>query len=147
MIVEKIFEDYIFPNLKTYLTTNSVYTPHTTKKQVLDNGVFPLVTVKLLPVKNKYNNLTYGEETYTFGIDINIYAQDIISGTKKIAKKTVCDEVTSKVIKYFKDNYHVTVNVEYDILNMDTNIHRNNVKINGKLDTKYGENNYVIYPN
>lgn len=147
MVIDSIFENDIFPDLKEYVTTNSIYSPKVTKKQALDSNTFPIVTVKLLPVTNKYNNLTYGEETYTFGIDINIYAQEKTINTTKYAKKTVCDEVTNKIVEYFKNNFHVTIKVEYDILNIDSNVHRNNVKISGKLDTKYGQNNLVIYPN
>ena len=145
MVIDSIFENYIFPNLKEYVTTNSIYSPKVTKKQVLDSKIFPIVPVKLLPIENAYNNLTYGEQTYTFGIDINVYAQDKVLGTDKISKKTVCDEVTEQVVDYFK-KYHVTTRVEYDILNIDENVHRNNIRISGKLDTKYGEDNLVIYP-
>ena len=40
----------------------------------------------------------------------------------------------------------MTIKVEYDILNVDIDVHRNNIKISGKLDTKYGLDNLVIYP-
>ena len=145
MVIDEIFKDVIFPELKSYVETNSIYSPKVTKKQVLDSKTFPIVPVKLLPIENAYNNLTYGEQTYTFGIDINVYAQDKIVGTDKISKKTVCDEVTGQVVDYFK-KYHVTTRVEYDILNVDESVHRNNIRITGKLDTKYGEDNLVIYP-
>ena len=143
--VDEIFKETIFPELKRYVETNSIYSPKVTKKQVLDSKTFPIVPVTLLPIENTYNNLTYGEQTYTFGIDINVYAQDKVLGTDKLSKKTVCDEVTKHVVDYFK-KYHVTTRVEYDKLNIDENVHRNNVKITGKLDTKYGEDNLVIYP-
>lgn len=145
MVIDEIFKETIFPELKEYVETNSIYSPKVTKKQVLDSKIFPIVPVKLLPIENTYNNLTYGEQTYTFGIDINVYAQDKVLGTDKISKKTVCDEVTEQVVDYFK-KYHVTTRVEYDILNIDENVHRNNIRISGKLDTKYGEDNLVIYP-
>ena len=105
--------------------------------------VFPIVPVKLLPVTNKYNNLSYGEETYTFGIEINVYS--MASG--KASKRTVCNEVTKHVVNYFKNNYHVTIKTELDAINADSNVHRNIIKITGKLDTKYGLDNLVIYPN
>ena len=146
MIVEDIFKNTIFPDLKTYVETNSIYAPKVSKKQVQDSKVFPIVSVKLLPIRNRYNNLNYGEETYTFGINVDIYAQDKMVGADKIAKKTVCDEVTKQVIDYFKNNYHVSIKLEYDLFNVDINVHRNNVRISGKLDTKYGLNNLVIYP-
>lgn len=142
MIVENIFENKIFPELKKYVEEKSIYKPTVTKAMPQQSKVFPIVPVKLLPVTNKYNNLSYGEETYTFGIEINVYS--MTSG--KTSKRTVCNEVTEQVVDYFKNNYHVTIKTELDALNADSNVHRNIIKITGTLDTKYGLNNLVIYP-
>ena len=142
MIVENIFENKIFPELKKYVEEKSIYKPTVTKAMPQQSKVFPIVPVKLLPVTNKYNNLSYGEETYTFGIEINVYS--MVSG--KTSKRTICNEVTEQVIDYFKNNYHVTIKTELDALNADSNVHRNIIKITGTLDTKYGLDNLVIYP-
>ena len=142
MIVENIFEDKIFPELKKYVEEKSIYKPTVTKAMPQQSKVFPIVPVKLLPVTNKYNNLSYGEETYTFGIEINVYS--MTSG--KTSKRTVCNEVTEQVVDYFKNNYHVAIKTELDALNADSNVHRNIIKITGTLDTKYGLDNLVIYP-
>lgn len=142
MIVEDIFENKIFPELKQYVEEKSIYKP-TVTKAMPQSKLFPIIPVKLLPVTNKYNNLSYGEETYTFGIEINVYS--VASG--KTPKRTICNEVTEQVVDYFKTNYHVTIKTELDALNADSNVHRNVIKITGKLDTKYGLNNLVIYPN
>lgn len=143
MIVENIFENKIFPELKKYVEEKSIYKPTVTKAMPQQSKVFPIVPVKLLPVTNKYNNLSYGEETYTFGIEINVYS--MVSG--KTSKRTICNEVTEQVVDYFKNNYHVTIKTELDAINADSNVHRNIIKITGKLDTKYGLDNLVIYPN
>lgn len=143
MIVENIFEDKIFPELKKYVEEKSIYKPTVTKAMPQQSKVFPIVPVKLLPVTNKYNNLSYGEESYTFGIEINVYS--MASG--KTSKRTICNEVTEQVVDYFKINYHVTIKTELDAINADSNVHRNIIKITGKLDTKYGLDNLVIYPN
>lgn len=147
MIVENIFETIIYPNLKQYVESNSIYNPLLTKKKPQESKRFPIAPVKLLPVTNKYNNLSYGEETYTFQIEINIYAEETTIENEKVSKRTICNEITSKVIEYFKTNYNVTIKTEIDALNIDTNIQRNIVVISGKLDTKYGKDNYVITPN
>ena len=143
MIVENIFEDKIFPELKQYVEEESIYNPTVTKAMPQQSKVFPIVPVKLLPVTNKYNNLSYGEETYTFGIKVEIYA--IASG--KTSKRTICNEVAEQIVNYFKTNYHVTIKTELDVINADSNVHRNIVNITGILDTKYGLDNLVIYPN
>lgn len=146
MIVENIFNNHIYKNLKVYVENNSIYSPKVTKKQTQESKVFPIVPVKLLPIENKYNNLSYTEETYNFGIEINIYSQDKITNNSKVSKKTICDEVTNKVIEYFRSNFKVSIKVEYDMPNIDSDIHRNYIRINGKLDTKYGNDRLVIYP-
>lgn len=147
MIVENIFENKIYPELKEYVEEKSIYSPTVTKAMPQQSKVFPIVPVKILPVTNKYNNLSYGEETYTFGIEINVYSQDKTIANKKISKRTICNEVTEQVVDYFKTNYHVTIKTELDAINADSNVHRNIVRISGKLDTKYGLDNLVIYPN
>lgn len=147
MIVENIFESKIYPELKRYVEEKSIYSPTVTKAMPQQSKVFPIVPIKLLPVTNKYNNLSYGEETYTFGIDINVYSQDKTINSKKTSKRTICNEVTKQVVNYFKTNYHVTIKTELDAINADSNVHRNIVRISGKLDTKYGLDNLVIYPN
>lgn len=143
MIVENIFEDKIFPELKQYVEEESIYNPTVTKAMPQQSKIFPIVPVKLLPVTNKYNNLSYGEETYTFGIKVEIYA----TASGKTSKRTICNEVTEQVVNYFKTNYHVTIKTELDAINADSNVHRNIVNITGILDTKYGLDNLVIYPN
>ena len=147
MLVKEIFENIIFPDLKKYVEETSIYKPKLIKNIPQKSKVFPIATVILLPFENRYNNLSYGELTYDFGIDINCYAQDITENNEKISKKTVCNEVVSKVVEFFEKNYHVRIKVELDIKNIDSNIHRDNVRITGRLDTKYGLDKLVIYPN
>ena len=145
MIAERVFE-IIYPNLKDYVETNSIYSPKVTKKQTLNSKEFPIVPVKLLPIENQYTTVNHEEEIETFGIDINVYAQDKTIGTIKYAKKTVCDEVTKQIVDFFKNNLKVTIRVEHDVINIDSSVHRNNIKITGKVDTKYGIDKLVIYP-
>lgn len=142
MIFKEIFDNKIFPEMKKEVEEKSIYNP-TVTKAMPQSKVFPIVPTKLLPIERQYNNLSYGEETYTFGIEINVYAM----AKGNVSKRTICDEVTKCIIKYFEDNYHVKIKVDYDAINTDSNVHRNIIKITGKLDTKYGLDNLVIYPN
>lgn len=158
MLVEEIFDDTFYPNLKEYVETNNNYSAKVVKVHPLDSKVFPIIPVQLLYSRNKYNNLSYGEETYQFGIEINVYAKDItieetiteneVSSVvyKKISKKTVCDDLTKLIVEYIKSTYHFTVKVTHDAPNVDDNIHRNLIRLSGTLDTKYGDDNLVIYP-
>lgn len=142
MIVEDVFENIIYPNLKDYVETNSIYSPKITKKRPQESKIFPIVPVRLLYSKNSYNNLSYGEETYTLGIEIDIYSIDI----GNVSKRTICNEITKIINDFFKENYRLTIKNVIDAPNADSNIQRNNIRITGKLDTKYGLNNLVIYP-
>lgn len=138
MIVENLFKNEIFPNLKDYIEKNSIYNAIiTTKKE----KIYPLIFVKLLPIKNEYNNLNYGEESYIFGIDIQIMAKD----QENILKEDIGNAITSSVIDYFKANFRMTIRIELDNSN-DIEIYQNNVKVTGKLDTRYGLDKLVIYP-
>ena len=146
MIVDEIYETVIYPELKQYLTENSIYNPAVTKVYTEQSKVFPLVTVQLSRVINNYGNLSYTEETYPFRIDINAYANDKTVNNQKVSKVTIANELSGLIETYFKSNYRVTVNRQDDIDNIDGTIRRNFIRINGVLDTKYGEDNYVIYP-
>lgn len=140
MRIDEIFENTIFPDLKAYLEENSEYKPKLVKAYTQESKVFPIVSIVLTDSTSKYNNLTYGEETEDFDIDINVYAND--KGT--ISKRTICNKITDEIIKWFKDNYHLSITVRKDIQNIDVTIHRNYIRLSGVLDTKYEEN--VIYP-
>lgn len=146
MIVDDIFETIFYPKVKEFVEKNSKYSAFVTKNKTQESKIFPIVTMKLLPTENQYNNLSYGEQTYTFGIDINIYSIDKSLDNVKISKRTICNEITKIIVNFFETNYHVTIKIELDLLNIDSNVHRNNIRVTGKLDTKYGLDKLVIYP-
>lgn len=147
MIIHNVFENMIFKELKDYVETKSKYSPLLTKKLPQESKIFPIVPIKLMPYENRFNNLNYSEETYDFVIDINVYSIDKTVDGVKVSKRTICNEITEKIVEYFRNNLKVKIKVETDVYNIDTNVQRNNIKISGRLDTKYGENKLVIYPN
>ena len=158
MIVEDVFNNTIYPNLKEYIEQNNTYSATVVKGDVQDSKVFPIIPIQLLSVINRYNNLNYGEETYSFGIEINIYATDkTVEETvtnngetstvyKKISKKTICENIANTIVEYIKTNYHFTVKVIHNAPEVDDNVYRNIIRLTGVLDTKYGDGNLVIYP-
>lgn len=160
-MVENVFDETIYPSLKDYIEANNNYSAKVVRSISQDSKVFPIIPITLLSITNRYNNLNYGEETYSFGIEINIYAIDTtveeeIAGetenddptiiTKKVSKKSVCDELTEMIVNYIKETYHFTVKITRDAPNVDSNVHRNLIRLTGVLDTKYGNDNLVIYP-
>lgn len=140
MNIDKVFEEKIFPELKEYLNENCEYKPKLVKTYTQESKIFPIVTMYITDSTVKVNNLTYGEETESFNIDINIYAND----KGNVSKRTICNEISNLIIKWFKDNYHVSITQKRDIQNIDVSIHRNLILVSGVLDCKYED--VVIYP-
>ena len=161
MEVENVFDNVFYPSLKEYIEAHNDYSAKVVKIDPQDSKVFPIIPIRLLTVTNRYNNLNYGEETYSFGIEINIYAidktiektttptqegEEPIVTYKKVSKKMICDNICEMIVDYIKSNYHFVIRINHDAPNMDGNVHRTMIRLTGVLDTKYGENNLVIYP-
>lgn len=146
MVVKKLYNDKIYPELKSYVETNSIYSPVVTKVFTEQSKVFPLVTVRLVKEKQKFNTLTYGEKTYPFRIEINVYSNDKSIDNTKVSKIVITDEISDLIETYFNENCKVSLTREDDIANIDGNIRRNLIVVEGIVDTKLGEDNLIIYP-
>ena len=146
MRFKRLFDEKIFPELKEYVETNSIYSPFVTKVHTEQSKVFPIVTVQLPREKQIFNTLTWGEKTYPFRIDINVYSNDKTINNTKVSKKTITDEISDIVIEYFDSNYKVSITRQDDMANIDGNIRRDFIRIEGILDTKWGEEGLTIYP-
>lgn len=145
-IVQTVFNEKIYPEIKSYLETNSNYEPLVTKSKPSVSKRFPIIPIKLLPNVNTYNNLSYGEETYSFGIEIDINCQDKELNNEQVSKRTISEELTNLVIEYFKTNYRVTIRVEPNAISLDERVQRALIRVSGVIDTKYGMDKLVIYP-
>lgn len=145
-LVQEVFNDKIYPELKSYIENNSIYQPLVVKNKPSVSKVFPIVPIKLLPSQNTYGNLSYTQEIFSFGIEIDINAQDKTIDDKKVSKRLICEEITNWIVKYFKENYRVTIYIDSNATITDDNVHRALVRISGVLDTRYGIDNLVIYP-
>lgn len=145
-LVQEVFNDKIYPELKSYIENNSIYQPLVVKNKPSVSKVFPIVPIKLLPSQNTYGNLSYTQENFSFGIEIDINAQDKTFDGNKVSKRLICEEITNWIVKYFKENYRVTIYIDSNATITDDNVHRALVRISGVLDTRYGIDNLVIYP-
>lgn len=146
MIAKKWFKEKIFPELKEYVETNSIYSPLVTKVYTEQSKVFPIVTVHLVTERQKFGNLTYGERTYPFRININVYSNDKSIDNNKVSKIVITDELSDLIETYFNDSCKVSLSREDDVANIDSSIRRNIIIVEGILDTKLGEDNLIIYP-
>ena len=145
-LVQEVFNTKIYPELKEYIETNSVYEPLVVKSKPTVSKIFPIVPIKLLPSQNTYGNLSYTQERFSFGIEIDINAQDKTQNNNKISKRIICEEITSLIVEYFKTNYRVTININSNATTTDETVHRALIRVSGVLDTRYGIDKLVIYP-
>lgn len=146
MLTQEIFEDELYPDLKEYLEQHSDYSPILVKRYTGESKVFPIVTMLLYRTSRNYTTLTYGEKTYDFRLEIDVYAKDVVSEGAKVSKRIVGNEITKHIVDFFEEYYTVSIRVNYDTVNMDGEVYRNNVRISGVLDTKYGNDKLVTYP-
>lgn len=146
MLTQEILENELYPDLKEYLEQHSIYSPVLVKRYTGESKVFPIVTMLLYRTSRDYTTLTYGEKTYDFRLEIDVYAKDIVNGGAKVSKRIVGNEITKHIVDFFEEYYTVSIRVNYDTVNMDGEVYRNNVRISGVLDTKYGNDKLVTYP-
>lgn len=146
MLTQEILENELYPDLKEYLEQHSNYSPILVKRYTGESKVFPIVTMLLYRTSRDYTTLTYGEKTYDFRLEIDVYAKDVVSEGAKVSKRIVGNEITKHIVDFFEEYYTVSIRVNYDTVNMDGEVYRNNVRISGVLDTKYGNDKLVTYP-
>ena len=146
MIVNKLFKEKIFPELKEYVEDNSIYSPLVTKVYTEQSKVFPIVTVQLVRERQKFNTLTWGEKTYSFRINVNVYSNDKTINNTKVSKIAITDERSSLIETYFNESCKISLNRQDDIANIDGTIRRNLITVDGIVDTKLGEDDLIIYP-
>ncbi len=146
MRVKQLYNEKFFPELKSYVETNSIYSPLVTKVYTEQSKVFPIVTVQLVRERQIFNTLTWGEQTYPFRIDINVYSNDKTINNTKVSRKTINDEIVGLIEDYFNNNYKISISEQLDLANIDGNIRRDFVRVEGILDTKWGEDGLTIYP-
>ncbi len=109
-----------------------------------ENETFPVVSFKLSSMTNEYTDLSYSEESFTFCIDIKIYAKDQKKEDTIISKRIIASEITNHIVDYLKTNYRITLNIEFDTEQKDFTIYKNTIKVTGILDVK--KDHLVIYP-
>ena len=146
MLTQEILENELYPDLKEYLEQHSDYSPILVKRYTGESKVFPIVTMLLYRTSRNYTTLTYGEKTYDFRLEIDVYAKDVVSEGTNVSKRIVGNEITKHIVDFFEEYYTVSIRVNYDTVNMDGEVYRNNVRISGVLDTKYGNDKLVTYP-
>ena len=134
------FYDFIYKDLKEYISLNSKNKPYVLKKEPEDK-LFPLVTVKENSRNCQYTTLKYTDYKYTFSLEINVYALN----KGQIASNTICKEVSDVIERYFNEKYRMNVKVNPNAPNIDSSVSRALIYVDCTLDTKYRDK-LIIYP-
>lgn len=134
------FYDFIFKDLKEYISVKSKYKPYVKRKEPEDK-IFPLVIVKENSRNGQYTTLKYTDYNYTFSLEINVYALN----NGQIAKETICKEVSDVIERYFIEKYRMNVKVNSNAPNIDSSVSRTLIYVDCTLDTKH-KDKLVIYP-
>ena len=134
------FYDFIFNDLKEYISSNSKYNPYIFKKEP-EEKLFPLVTIKDLSRNGSYTTLKYTDYRYAFALEINVYSLS----EKGIAGKTICKEVSDLIERYFTEKYRMNVTVNPNATNIDGSVDKTLIHVDCTLDTKY-KDRLIIYP-
>ena len=134
------FYDFIFTDLKEYISSNSEYKPYIFKKEP-EEKLFPLVTIKELSRNGSHTTLKYTDYRYVFALEINVYSLS----EKGIAGKTICKEVSDLIERYFTEKYRMNVTVNPNATNIDGSVDRTLIHVDCTLDTKY-KDRLIIYP-
>ena len=139
---EKIQQLYtvIADDLNQYLQENSIYKPNVYQDEP-EEKEFPIVIIKELPRINIYGNLSYGEETYDYGLEtsVNTIQQDGVS------KQSIANEITNLIEKFFTEKYRMINKISKNLANLDTDVYRDIIQSTCIIDTKYHDK-LVIYP-
>lgn len=134
------FYDYLFDDLKEYISSNSQYKPYIFKKEPEDK-LFPLVVIKEMPRNGVSTTLNYTDYKYTFALEINVYSLT----NNGIAGKTICKEVSDLIERYFYDKYRMNVMITPNATNIDSSVDRTLIHVDCTLDAKY-KDKLIIYP-
>ncbi len=137
--IEKIY-DKIAMELEEYLQENSIYKPYFYKVD-FETKEFPRVVFKELPREIRYTTLSYTEEQYIYGFEINVYS----ISNRMVSSATTANEISSHIEKFFKDKYRMNITVSRNVPNEDTDVYRNLIQANCIIDTKF-KDRLVIYP-
>lgn len=132
--------DSIFKELRAYLIENSKYNPYVDNKEP-NVKRFPVVIIEELRNDSIYTTLKYTDKIYYMDLEINVYAMQ----SNGISNKTIANEITNLVEKFFEDNYRVSILTKRGMANIDTSVYRNLTTIKFKVETKY-KDKLIISP-
>ena len=122
----------MYNELKTYITSNSVYAPYVVKNSPTQSNSFPLVIFHKPKVILDDETLKYGEPRYSIYIDLDIYATDKTVANKKISKQTIIAELEKLTYDVFEGQYGLLGGQPMEVVNADTNVSREEMRFTGK---------------
>lgn len=121
--------DEIFTYAKTYIRTNSTYSPMVVK-DTPPNKKFPLVIIRQNRDDLYSENLNKTDQRFRIGFAIEIYAVN----KEKVSKQAIVRELSKLVNDVFDEHYGMNRRMNRQIPNIDNDVCRWNMRFDGKID-------------
>lgn len=114
--------EVIFDRYKKYIEENSIYKPRVVKYNTSTSPYFPLITCPLSDETIAFKSTKKIEKIENIFFTIDIYAKDIVKGSKKIASQMVVDELKQLTYQFFEDGLNMNRTLSRPTPNLDTSI-------------------------
>lgn len=121
--------DEMFDYAKTYIKTNSEYSPMVVK-DTPPNKKFPLVIIRQNRDDLYSENLNKTDQRFRIGFAIEIYAVN----KENISKQSIVRELSKLVNDIFDEHYGMNRRTNRQIPNIDTDVCRWNMRFDAKID-------------
>jgi hypothetical protein len=127
--------DQMYGYAKTYITSNSKYTPSVIQVYPNESPIFPIVSIEESIQNISSENLSKGERKTFIQFTINVFSCDKTVDGKKISRETINDELVELVSNVFDDHYGMKVRIQ-SAPNMDTSIKRTLITCTADVDNE-----------
>lgn len=120
----------IFAAAKTYIQTNSSYSPYVLPVSPENSKIFPLVIIEQYNDPMISETLDKGEQKFEITFEVNIFAIDNTTTDKTV----IVEELTQLVNDVFEDTYGMRRTKNSPIPNIDDLVYRKNLMFRGIYD-------------
>jgi hypothetical protein len=127
--------DQMFSYAKTYITSNSIYTPHIIPSYPNETPIFPIVSIEEVQQVISSENLSKGERKTRLTLEANVLSQEKTVDGKKVSNLTINKELVKLVSDVFDKHYGMKVTIK-SAPNMDASIKRTLITCTADVDNE-----------
>ena len=139
MIMNLDVYDKIFQILKTFLTTESKYSPIVTKQELRQTDKFPLVVITEEDNSYLVGTTRFEETKSRLNYEINIYATDKNINNSIVSKQEIARELSGLVDNVMGYNLRMIRRSCRPTPNLDKNIYRITMRYRANLNDNTGK--------